>query len=131
MRNEPGEIPDVPVNLTASWIAANTPPDAVFLNSFWFYHPANLAGRKIFSGYPYFTWSYGYDKEKREVIAREIYGASTVQKVCELSRIHHISYIELTPKPEYVEPNRNLWNYLPAAYANDTIQIYDVNMLCR
>ena len=40
----------------------HTNPNDIIANSTWFYHSASLAGRAIYSGYTYFTWSYGYDQ---------------------------------------------------------------------
>jgi hypothetical protein len=113
-----GSLPDVAANPDARFILENTQPDTVVLNSTWFYHPASLAGRSVFSGYPYFTWSYGYDKDKREEIARAIYNASSAASACRLLIQNNIAYVETRDKGEYVEINKKLWNQdrLPAAY---------------
>jgi hypothetical protein len=131
---EPGGLRDVKANPVALWIANNTPPDAIFLNSIWFYHPANLSGRYIFSGYPYFTWSYGYDKDKRESLVRQINSGDKFS-ACRLLNANHISYVELTDRyDEYFTANRKLWESEFVRVfrdENDNISIYNVNESCN
>jgi hypothetical protein len=132
---EPGGLPDYQANPTALWIKQNTPPDAIFLNSMWFYHPANLVGRYIFSGYPYFTWSYGYDKDKRESILKLIYDAPDKQTACRLLQNNRISYVELADHyDEYFRVNYALWGYeFKPVYRNtqEEISIFDVSLICE
>ncbi len=80
-------------NQTATWIAVNTPNDAIFLNSSFLYHPASLAGRKIFMGWPYFPWSAGYDTYKRNDEMRTIYESHDPDIFCPLLKKHHISFV--------------------------------------
>jgi hypothetical protein len=126
------DINDVAANPDAEWIMTHTPPGAVFLNSTWLYHPASLAGRFIFSGYPYFTWSYGYDKDKREDIARASYAAVDKSAACTLARKNNISYVEITqPHEDYVSPDPDLWLYdFTPVYRHDNFRIYDMNTAC-
>jgi hypothetical protein len=131
---EPGGLRDIEANPTAKWIASHTPHDAVFLNSVWFYHPANIAGRYIFSGYPYFTWSYGYDKETRESIVKSIYNAPTKQAACRYLRANRITHVELTDRhDEYFVTNWDLWHKdFHTAYRNADSgeSVYDVASNC-
>jgi hypothetical protein len=127
-----GKMNDIAANPDATWILNHTKPDAVFLNTTWFYHPASMAGRSIFSGYPYFTWSYGYNKDKREDIARSIYEARDKITACRIAYENNISYVETNGlKGEYVSPNITLWQtaFVPA-YRNESFIIYDMNMDC-
>ncbi len=87
-----GGIIDAPLNPTVLWIKENTPRDAVFLNSSFHYHPASLAGRKIFSGWPYFTWSLGYPMNQRGDIFRKIYETRSKGKICQLLIENQIDY---------------------------------------
>jgi len=83
----------------------------VVLNSFWFYHPASLAGRYIYNGYSYFTWSYGYDQDTREKSAIRIYEAASKPEACYLMHEAGISYVELSRSPEgFLDPNFGLWD---------------------
>ncbi len=88
-----GALPDIPANRTAAWIAQNTPKDAVFLNSSFLYHPASIAGRRIFLGWPYFAWSEGYDTDFRLKIMQEMYAASDPGSLCSSLAANHISFV--------------------------------------
>ena len=88
-------IDDAPKNPDILWIKQNTPPDAVFLNSSYLYHPASFAGRKIFLGWPYFPWSAGYDTWEREKIMKNIYENRNFQEICRLLKENRIDYFTL------------------------------------
>jgi hypothetical protein len=87
-----GSIADIPANEIATWIAKNTLPSAIFLNSSYLYHPASLAGRPIFLGWPYFPWSAGY-KENRMPIMKTMYETRNTKIRCDLFTKYHISYV--------------------------------------
>jgi hypothetical protein len=87
-----GAIADIPRNETATWIAQHTPPDAVFLNSNYLYHPASLAGRPIFLGWPYFAWSAGYE-ENRMPVMDTLYETRDTALRCDMLRKRNISYV--------------------------------------
>lgn len=129
-------INDAPKNPDITWIKKNTPPDAVFLNSSFLYHPASLAGRKIFFGWPYFSWSAGYDTNKRDVIREKILGATTVDKtiVCDNLRINGIRFVSLGKDDSRgSSPNFLFWkNNFTEVYNNSStgFLIYDVNKSC-
>ena len=93
LKDTKGTLADVKNDQTATWIAANTPKDAIFLNSSFLYHPASLAGRKIFLGWPYFAWSAGYDTYKRNDEMRLMYESKNPRVFCPLLAQYNISYI--------------------------------------
>ena len=129
-----GSIADVAVNPDAQYIQSHTEPTDVILNSTWFYHPASLAGRSIFSGYTYFTWSYGYDQITREQTLKNIYAAPDIGSLCALLTTQTIRFVELNPKPEsYVQPNLTLWDSLTPAYENSAthLKVFDAHTLCQ
>jgi len=127
-------LPDVQSNPDIQFFLNNTKPTDVILNSTWFYHPASLAGRKIFSGYTYFTWSYGYDQTKRERQQKTIYEATSKESACRLLRTYNISYIELANTPEqFIKPNYLLLqNEFVEIYKNTQTgtRVYDVAASC-
>jgi len=129
-----GSLMDIPSNPDAKFFLNHTAPTDIVLNSTWFYHPASLAGRKIFSGYTYFTWSYGYNQGKREDIQKSMYEAKTKQTVCSLARKYNISYIELSSTPEhFLKPNFGLFqqNFIPVYENPETgLTVYDVLASC-
>ncbi len=86
------ELTDIPANQVAAWFLENTPPHAVVLNSRYLYHPASLAGRSIFLGWPYFAWSAGYE-ENRMPIMDTMYESREPRVYCPLMDTYNISYI--------------------------------------
>ncbi len=131
-----GPLPDVGNNQTASWIAANTPKDAVFLNSSFLYHPASLAGRKIFLGWPYFAWSAGYDTYGRMAEMRTMYESKNPNVFCPLLKKHTISYVTVEdtkgdPNLPNIDVSYFLDNYKPAFEdADGKLRIYSFLVLC-
>jgi len=113
-------LSDYPKNPDVKFFAESTPRDAVVLNSTWFYHPASLAGRKIFNGYSYFTWSFGYDQTGRERLTQAIYSASSLPSACTLLVNNRINFVELSARSEeFLRPNITLWhNQFIPAYTN-------------
>lgn len=127
-------IPDIQSNSESQFFLTHTPPDAIILNSTWFYHPASIAGRKVFNGYPYFTWSFGYDQNKREKLTAQIYSSHSLLDACDLLFQHHISYVEINPNHEsFINPNWGVWNILRPVYVNivDQTKIYQVSQICH
>lgn len=128
-----GSIPDITVSPDSRFIQQHTKPEDVIANSTWFYHPASIAGRPVFSGYTYFTWSYGYDQVAREQTIRSLYEAQHITQVCTLLYENHIAYVELNKIPEsYLHPNYALWNTLSPIYENPSshLKIYSRASLC-
>lgn len=127
-------LSDYPVNPDVNFFINHTPPSAIVLNSTWFYHPASLAGRSVFNGYSYFTWSYGYNQILREQQALSIYQAPSLLVACQLLRTQRISYVELNSHPEsFIHPNWDLWfNSFHPVYTNPDsgVTVYDVQSSC-
>ncbi len=128
-----GNIADVRINPDSRFFNSHTNPNDIVANSTWFYHPASIAGRAVFSGYTYFTWSYGYDQTQREAALVHIYSAPTITTLCEALSRNNIRWVELNVAPEsYVQPNWDLWNHLPFAYQNSNtkLTVYDAHQIC-
>ena len=127
-------LADIPSNPDARFFYQSTSPRAVVLNSFWFYHPASIAGRPIYNGYSYFTWSYGYDQVTREKQTKDIYAAPTKGLACTLLRNSDISYVELNSRPEgFLAPNWTMWNqeFTPLYINPDSgIRVFSVAQNC-
>ena len=75
------------------WIRAETKPDAVFLTDKFVNHPILLAGRRIFYGYTYFTWSAGYDLPKREAAYTKMFESKNAHQVFTLLKANGIDYV--------------------------------------
>lgn len=126
---------DFSTNPDVYFFAKKTPPESTVLNSTFLYHPASIAGKPIFSGYSYFTWSYGYDKDQREKILFAIYRSRSKNEACNLLKENHISYVELNDNPdEHILPNWELWKKeFQPIYRNSVsgISVYHVNSSCK
>lgn len=97
-------LPDYSINNDISWIIKNTNPNSVFLNTQYLYDNASLAGRKIFLGWPYFSWSQGYDTNRRFSAMSNLLGSSNKNDLCKLLSNNRIDYIELSRK-NFNDPN--------------------------
>jgi DNA-binding beta-propeller fold protein YncE len=76
-----------------NWTLSETKPDATFLTDRYVNHPILLAGRRIFYGWPYFTWGAGYDTDAREKIYRQMFESQDPQQVFRLLKENGISYV--------------------------------------
>ncbi len=127
-------IQDIEADPAVSFFFERTPPTSIILNDTWFYNPASIGGRSIFNGYPYFTWSYGYDQISRERITADIYSSPDKQTACTLLIKNNINYVELTPHSEgFLNPNYALWqNDFNIEYLNKKsgLTVYSVKTNC-
>lgn len=129
-------ILDIPANKPADWILKNTPPNAIFLNSSFFHHPASIAGRKIFQGWPYFTWSAGY-KEERFPLMKAVYESKNARVFCPILRERQISYLTVEDtKGDTNLPNIDLFYFLERfdplyQTSNRDLAIFSTESLCR
>ncbi len=124
---------DIPKNKDAAFIADFTERDAVILNSTWF-HPASIAGRKIYNGYLFFTWSAGYPAFEREVVVKMIYQSEDRKTICSLLQREGISYVELNRNPEkFLEPIGMIWETFKPWYDNKKtgMRLYRTQDLCE
>ncbi len=129
-------LPDYPINKDINWIKNNTPGNSVFLNSQYLYDSASLAGRKIFLGWPYFSWSAGYNTTNRGLLMKQLYSTSDKQYFCSTMKANNISYID-TIKP--ISHNEFTINYdffennFPISYKNpnNNLIIYNVFLGCK
>jgi len=129
-------IVDYPKNKDVKWIVENTPKDSIFLNSTYFNHPASLAGRKIFLGWPYFAWSLGYDTNERARLMKEILGSTNKKIACNLLNENKIDFIEIQktypPDPNIPQISNLFSQEFSINYENPTknLTIYNVKKNC-
>ncbi len=104
-------LADLPHNQAARWIAVNTDPDSTFLNSNYLYHPANLAGRKIYLGWPYFAWSAGYNTKARDQKRQAMLLAENFnqEELCQALQTEQIDYVFLDSKTIDSDFNFRFW----------------------
>lgn len=128
---------DYPRNPNIYWIMNHTPPESRFLNTTFLYDPASLAGRKIFMGWPYFSWSAGYDTNKRGALMAKILGSNDKEKLCKLLKENKLDYIEvkilLRPDPDIPSISPIFKTSFIPEYVNSPSQysIYSVSKNCK
>jgi len=129
-------VADLKASPAAAWFYANTPGNAVVLNSSFFHHPAAIAGRKIFLGWSYFTWGAGYPHNERMAIMRRIYAGGDPDVFCPLLRENHIGYMTVEDTSAdgdlpLVNEKYFRGNFKPQfVSADDKYAIYSTEALC-
>jgi len=112
-----------------------TKPGDIILNSTFFYNPASLAGRPIFFGYSYFTWSYGYEQTARERVFLDLWRTSDKMAACNTLVSNNIRFIALSDYAESsILPHTVFWNTeFIRIYRNDTsgLSIFSVEKSCK
>ena len=127
-------ISDAPKNPDVLWIKKNTPPDSIFLNSSYLYHPASLAGRRIFLGWPYFPWAGGYDTFKRSAQIKKFFKEKNKTAICSFLFRHKLSFVALDRPSKDFPFNPQFWqnNFSPVYQNRKTgFKIYKTAILCR
>jgi hypothetical protein len=83
-----------------AWIEEHTSPDDVFLTPPYNYNAFFLAGRRSFLGWPYYSWSAGYDTRNRSTLVQRLYqgtdGAAFFRSVCEQNGIAYVILDDVT-----------------------------------
>jgi len=75
------------------WAQEHIAPGDVILTKNYCIHPVLAAGRKIFNGWQYYSWSAGYDTAARDRIAKEIFEGTDAESVKTLLRENRIRYV--------------------------------------
>ena len=119
-------------SLAKNWIAANTPKDAVFLNSTFFDNPATLAGRKIYFGWPYFLSSMGYELYAREKLWRKMWMGENFCALTSSERINYLIFDLRKPTPDEPEINQQFFqNYTNSIFeVGEGYKIVKISDLC-
>jgi len=129
-------IPDYQKNPASLFILKNTPANSTFLNHSFLYDPASLAGRKIYLGWPYFSWSAGYDTDKRFRTVKEILSGENKDLVCEKLADEKIDFIEIKNPTELEEVTVNYsffernFNKIYFDYSQN-LSIFEVSKSCN
>jgi len=129
------EIKDGKNNDVAQFIIENTPKESVFLNGSYIYDPASLAGRKVFLGWPYFSWSAGYQTNARFELMKDILQLSQLEEVCPLLNQEKIDYLEIQ-NPTSIEGVKINYRFFEENFKQiyfsriSDISIYDVAPTC-
>lgn len=104
------------------FIRDQTPKDAVFLTDTLFIHPVLTAGRRLFYGWTYYSWSAGYDTTAREQLVKEIFSAPDGTALQKMVNQHGIDYIliddGLRNGEKYPVNERVISSVFPIVYQN-------------
>lgn len=75
------------------WLRKETKPRDIFLTDRFVTHPIFMAGRRVFYGWPYYSWGAGYDATERDRVYRELFENKDPAKVFQLLKNHSIAYV--------------------------------------
>ena len=75
------------------WLMKETKPRDIFLTDRFVNHPILMAGRRVFYGWPYYSWGAGYDSSKRDKTYQELFQTKDPKKVFRLLKDNNISYV--------------------------------------
>lgn len=97
-----------------NWLRENTKPHDIFLSDRFVNHQILLAGRRIFYGWPSFSWGAGYDTTQRDVDYRQLFEGPDPYAVLRLLTKHRIAYVafddSLRHNHEFIKrPNEELY----------------------
>jgi DNA-binding beta-propeller fold protein YncE len=75
------------------WLNKNTTPREIFLTDRFVNHPILMAGRRVFYGWPYYSWSAGFDASKRDRVYTELFESRDPWKLYRLLKENSIKYV--------------------------------------
>jgi len=75
------------------WIQENVEPGDIILTPLYALHPIVQGGRSIFKGWPYFSWSAGYDTDGRIQIWEEMFSTTDLEWLRQALEENNISYV--------------------------------------
>lgn len=125
-------LADYPKDKDIAWIIKNTPKDAVFLNTEYFTTKASLAGRKIFLGWPYFSWSQGYDTLTRDNLRISLLKTDDLNYFCQHAENNNLSYAEIAPVQDLVINTKFFEQNFNTVYRNTItgVNIFNLKEKC-
>jgi DNA-binding beta-propeller fold protein YncE len=106
------------------WLKKNTTPRDIFLTDRFVTHPILMAGRRVFYGWPYYSWGAGYDASKRDKLYISLFESRDPWKVYHLLKengIKYIGYDNAIRQANFIKrPNQELYaTYFPKVYEAD------------
>jgi hypothetical protein len=114
------------------WVKKNSQPGDIFLTDWSVLHPVQMAGRKIYYGWPYYAWSAGYDTRAREPLRNRIYSTTSGEEMKHIAREQGVRYIvvdnAVRDSREYHVNEPLLKETFPLVFSSerDNTQIYKV-----
>jgi hypothetical protein len=88
---------DIPFrnNALSKWLLQSTKPTDVFLTDRFTHHPILLNGRRIFYGWPYFSWSMGYRTADRDALYGQMLTIESPDVRLDLLQRNGINYVAI------------------------------------
>ncbi len=126
-------LSDYPVNNSIKWIIKNTDPKSNFLNNQYLYNYANLAGRNIFLGWPYFAWSQGYDTLSRDNLRKSLLNTNDLNYFCINALKYKLKYVDINLSNNDAKVNLDFLNRnFQKVFDNkkDGFMIYNIGSKC-
>jgi len=77
------------------WLRENTKPHDIFLSDRFVNHQILMAGRRLFYGWPSFSWGAGYDTSQRDDDYRTLFESTEPYAVFRLLYKHRIAYVAI------------------------------------
>src|SRR5262249_25636264 len=77
------------------WVEEQTDPKAIFLTDRFVTHRILLAGRRIFHGWPYYTWGAGYLASERDEVYKRLFQERNPQTLIDLLHENNIAYVAI------------------------------------
>jgi len=113
------------------WLTKETDPRAIFLTDRFVNHPILMAGRRLFSGWPYYAWSAGYQTTERDLLYRQMWQERNPQALLKLLQDNKVAYVALDDGVRHGEFGRNLneavyRNYFPPGFREGGLTIFKV-----
>ncbi len=108
------------------WLKKNTTPRDIFLTDRFVNHPILMAGRRVFYGWPYYSWGAGYDATKRDRLYVDLFENRDPWKVFHLLKENGIRYVAFdgaVRQAQFIKrPNEQLYaTYFPKVYDDSRI----------
>jgi DNA-binding beta-propeller fold protein YncE len=118
------------------WLNKNTTPREIFLTDRFVNHPILMAGRRVFYGWPYYSWSAGFDASKRDRVYTELFETRDPWKLYRLLKENSIKYVGFdgaVRQASFIKrPNEQLYaTYFPKVFEDkqnryNSLTIYKV-----
>ncbi len=108
------------------WLKKETTPRDIFLTDRFVNHPILMAGRRVFYGWPYYSWGAGYDATKRDRVYIELFETRDPWKLFHLLKENGIRYVAFdgaVRQASFIKrPNEQLYaTYFPKVYDDNRI----------
>lgn len=119
------------------WLESNTSPEDVFLTAPYHMNPLFFAGRKIFYGWSYYTWTAGHDTFARDIELKNLFSGynGNISAFLDTAMKYNIKYAvidsellnnnEYTVDVEFFESNFEKVLYLPENNNTSIYRLFD------